>query len=160
MNRVIERVVAWSIAAVFLASGMQHLRNPYFFLGSVYSYEIVGSGCGVFIASTLPFLQLVLGVCLLADVARRAALSITCAVFGLFLCVQGWAWWQNLGIECGCFGANDDLGRIGLTSMVVPLGGVLLAGVGIAFRRGGDLEAHGSRRQSVSNDSSCGGIAC
>ena len=51
-------VLAW----FWLRSGLPHITNFYYFLSSVYSYEIVGPTMGVAAAMGLPALQLVLAV--------------------------------------------------------------------------------------------------
>ena len=59
------QIAAGLVLAVFwLRSGLAHMANPYYFLSSVYSYELVGPALGQAAAMVLPVLQLVLAVCL------------------------------------------------------------------------------------------------
>jgi len=51
---------ALCIGVMLLVSAVRHLSNPYYFLGSIYAYHVVGPNTGKFIAMTLPMLQLVL----------------------------------------------------------------------------------------------------
>lgn len=127
---VSETIILAIVAVILLLSAMPHLSNPYFFLGSVYSYGIVSPLGGKFVAMTLPMLQVSLGVCLLTGIAKVAALYLTAAMFGLFLAVQGWAWWMGLGISCGCFGASYDSDQIGLASMTPAVAGFALCVIG------------------------------
>ena len=42
------------IGCMFLWSSLPKIRQPYDFLSSVYSYELVGPKLGMFVAMTLP----------------------------------------------------------------------------------------------------------
>jgi hypothetical protein len=64
---VIERLLALGLALLLLRSAFAHLGNPYYFLSSVYSYELTGIATGLWIALILPFQQMVAAVCLLAN---------------------------------------------------------------------------------------------
>ncbi|MDR3111225.1 MAG: hypothetical protein LBU65_16275 [Planctomycetaceae bacterium] len=63
----------WFFGIVMLAAAIPHLDNPYYFLGSVYSYKLVEPGIGQAVVMILPLLQLVLAVCLILRVQVDAA---------------------------------------------------------------------------------------
>ena len=105
------------LALFWLRSALAHVTNPYYFLSSVYSYEIVGPSLGVTAAMTLPALQLVLAASLLARRFVGGALLISSLLLCVFVAVQASALARGLNIACGCFGAA---GR-------QPLGGESLA---------------------------------
>ena len=55
------RFLAGMILALFwLRSGLAHITNSYYFLSSIYSYEILGPPMGVAAAMGFPALQLIL----------------------------------------------------------------------------------------------------
>ncbi|MFH1616423.1 MAG: MauE/DoxX family redox-associated membrane protein [Planctomycetota bacterium] len=54
-----------AIGCMFIYSSLPKIRQPYDFLASVYSYELVGPKVGMFVAMTLPFLELIVGICLI-----------------------------------------------------------------------------------------------
>jgi hypothetical protein len=100
------------LAIAWLRSSSAHLANPYFFLSSVYRYELVGPTMGRVIAMILPFLQLFLAICLIGRMFVGGALLLSTLLFATFLTVQISAISRGLKIACGCFGAisSDQIG--------------------------------------------------
>jgi hypothetical protein len=113
------------IGVIFIVSGADHLLNPYYFLGSVYSYGICGPRTGQVVAVILPALQLVVGASLLVRLWRDAAHFLALSMLLAFASAQGVAFVRGLDISCGCFAACEET-PIGL-STVLPLLGLILA---------------------------------
>ena len=99
-------VMRIAIGCMFIYSSLPKIRQPYDFLASVYSYELVGPKLGMFIAMTLPFLELIVGVCLIGGIFTGGALLAGIAMSAMFSYVLGSALYHNLEITCGCFGAG------------------------------------------------------
>lgn len=92
------------VGGIFVWSGAAHLANPYYFLSTIYQYELTTAPVGALIASYLPFLELVLAVCLLGGLCRRPTWILTTMLLITFVAVQGSALARGLRISCGCFG--------------------------------------------------------
>jgi uncharacterized membrane protein YphA (DoxX/SURF4 family) len=90
------------LGALFLWSSLSKLVQPVEFLDAVYNYELVGPRLGFAIALALPWLELVLGIALLAGLWERGALALTVFLFCVFLLVRSLAFSQGLRIPCGC----------------------------------------------------------
>jgi len=106
-NRVIAEfdwVSRLIVGGIFVWSGTAHLANPYYFLSTIYQYELTSATIGAIVASYLPFLELILAVCLLSNIGRRPAWLITSLLLISFVAVQGSALARGLRISCGCFG--------------------------------------------------------
>jgi len=97
-----------SLGCVWIWSSLPKIRRPYDFLGQVYNYELLGAQAGVFMASVLPILELILGLCLIAGLFVGGALLVSGALLAMFLAAQGWVLWQGLAISCGCFGSAGE----------------------------------------------------
>jgi hypothetical protein len=117
-NRFAERLGGVVVALLLLRSALAHLANPYVFLDTIYSYRIVPAIAGLWIAVVLPFLQLVLGICLLAGWWRRPAYLLASALFVTFVGVRFAALWRGLDIACGCFGSTNEL-KIGWPTLAL-----------------------------------------
>jgi hypothetical protein len=105
-------------SGLLLVSACAHLKNSYFFLGTVYSYQIVQPSLGIVIAAFLPFLQIVLALCLLSNAFMAPVVLLSSLLFSLFIAVQLYAVHARLDITCGCFGV-DSAKRVGLESLLV-----------------------------------------
>jgi hypothetical protein len=114
---ILERLIAIGLALLLLRSAFAHLGNPYYFLSSVYSYRLSGIGAGICAAAVLPFLQLVVVVCLLTRWWLKESYVLGLCLFTLFTAAQGVTISRGLAISCGCFGASEavQVGRETLT---------------------------------------------
>jgi hypothetical protein len=92
------------VGGIFIWSGSAHLANPYYFLSTVYQYELTSAPIGAFVAAYLPFLELLLAVCLLSNCCQRPTWVVTSFLLLSFVAVQGSALARGLQISCGCFG--------------------------------------------------------
>jgi methylamine utilization protein MauE len=134
---VVSREFEWCarlvVGGVFLWSAAAHLANPYYFLSTVYQYELTSAPVGAAVAALLPFLELMLAACLLGGACPQAAWWLTSLLLLLFVGVQSSALWRGLIISCGCFGPEIskpiDLISVGFTSAlaVLALAGALAA---------------------------------
>jgi uncharacterized membrane protein YphA (DoxX/SURF4 family) len=97
------------IGCISLLSSVPKIRHPFDFLGNVYEYELVGPTLGVVVAATLPWLELVVGVCLLGRILVRPALLAAAAMTAVFIFAKTWALTHDLAISCGCFSASGDV---------------------------------------------------
>ena len=120
-----------SLAGVFLLAVLPKLAHPLDFLGTVYSYELVGRGGAHLVAALVPAAELAVVVALVSGVALRAgALAATLLLAGFAVGIAS-VLFRDLAIDCGCFAFSKEdvvsrwtLGRtLGLTLMA----GVLFA---------------------------------
>jgi putative oxidoreductase len=100
-------VVRIGLGCLFLWSSLPKIRQPYDFLSSVYSYELVGPKLGMLIAMTLPWLELLVGICLVGGIFVTGALLASIGMAAMFTFVLASALYRGLEISCGCFGASD-----------------------------------------------------
>ncbi len=120
-------VLAW----FWLRSGLPHITNAYYFLSSIYSYEIVGPTLGVAAAMGLPALQMVLAAGLVTRRFVGGALLLSSLWLTVFAAAQVSALVRGLEIGCGCFGAAERqlIGGRSLTTtsllLIVALSGFI-----------------------------------
>jgi hypothetical protein len=126
-----EKIASILIAGVFLASGVLHMENPYYFLGSVYSYEMTGPRIGEGVAMVLPITQIGLAACLLGRVFVGGALLLGTGISCVFVAAQAAGLWRELKIDCGCFGAAYTQ-SIGTATLLLSCG-MLVLGISAYF---------------------------
>ena len=100
-------VVRLGIGCMFIISSLPKIRQPYDFLADIYGYEIVGPKLGVLIATTLPWLELFVGVCLIGGVVVSGALLASIGMAAVFTFAVASALYRGLEISCGCFHASS-----------------------------------------------------
>lgn len=77
------------------------------FAADVEKYQLLPEDLVPVMAYGLPWLEVVVGVCLLGQFARRGALWWSLGMTLMFVGAIAWAWRQGLDISCGCFGASE-----------------------------------------------------
>ena len=102
-------VVRLVLGCMFLIGALPKIRQPYDFLGDVYGYELVGPKLGMFVAMTLPWVELFVGICLLGSIFIGSALLLSIVMGAMFTFVLSWAIYHGLDISCGCFGAGSSM---------------------------------------------------
>ncbi len=132
---VVERITALGLALLFLRSAFAHLGNPYYFLSSVYSYQLTSAEVGKWLVLILPFAQMVVAVCLLTRTWTGAAYGLAFLLLVVFAGAQFLALRRGLAISCGCFGAADTL-QVGAQTVLVTCLGMSAALVGLFCSRG------------------------
>ena len=103
------------LGGVFAYAGYTKLRQPWMlFAMSINSYQIVSESSTKFLAQTLPWFELVLGLILISGWILRWSATAASALLVFFFSVMLHAYMKNLEIFCGCFGVGEKLGPITL----------------------------------------------
>jgi uncharacterized membrane protein YphA (DoxX/SURF4 family) len=91
------------LGGLFLAAGLSKVGQPLQTLATVYSYQIVlADWIANAVAHTLPWMEILLGLGLLAGLWWPLTLGGTAAVLAVFTLLTAQAWWRGLPIDCGC----------------------------------------------------------
>ena len=96
------------LGVILLYSSVVKLRQPFDFLETVYSFAIVGPKLGLAISTLLPWIELIVAICLLLRVWLPGALLTTIGLMVMFVVVQAYASHKGLSVHCGCFGASGS----------------------------------------------------
>jgi hypothetical protein len=110
LGRGMFRILGIVLGVILLASALPKIFHPYHFLGNVYEYELVGPRLGTAVAIVLPWLELILGVCLVGGICLGGALLTASGLMAVFMFAQASAIHRRLAISCGCFGAGEAVG--------------------------------------------------
>jgi len=110
-------VVRLGLGCLLLWSSLPKIRQPYDFLSGVYNYELVGPKLGVLVAMTLPWAELLVGICLVGGIFVSGALLVSIGMAAMFAFVLASALYRGLEISCGCFSASGG-GVIGYSTLI------------------------------------------
>jgi uncharacterized membrane protein YphA (DoxX/SURF4 family) len=103
---VVGTVARLGLAAVFLVSGVLKAIDPDGTYVAVRAYDVLPKAGVAVVAAVLPWLEIVLGLLLLAGVATRAVAIAGAALLLVFIAGVTQAWARGLSIDCGCFGGG------------------------------------------------------
>jgi uncharacterized membrane protein YphA (DoxX/SURF4 family) len=93
------------LAGIFIYAGVVKLLGPKAFAHALAQYDLVPEGLLPLVAIGLPALEVLAGLGLILEV--RGSLTIIGVLLLIFLVILGYAVWQNLDIDCGCFTADE-----------------------------------------------------
>jgi len=97
------------LALVLLTAGVGKLMGQSAFLLTVSTY-IISPDAAAWVANWLPWVELVLGVCLLVGIFPQIAGGISALLVAAFIMHNGWMISNGFGHEpCGCLGLMDRL---------------------------------------------------
>ena len=145
------------LALVFLTSGVGKLLGETAFLLQI-SAVVINPGLASLIAGWLPWVELVLGVCLLIGIIPQLVAGLSALLVAAFIFHNSWLIGQGLGNEpCGCLGILDRVlgGELSTTgSLYIDIGLVVLA-LAIYFAYPGrflDVRPWFLKRRRMEND--------
>jgi uncharacterized membrane protein YphA (DoxX/SURF4 family) len=105
--RFILRLV---LAGVFLYAAWTKLRQPWLvFALSIDAYQLLPEWAVLATARVLPWLELAIGVLLLAGVWLRYVSIVAAAILAVFFATMLLSFGKGMGIDCGCFGVGEPL---------------------------------------------------
>jgi uncharacterized membrane protein YphA (DoxX/SURF4 family) len=126
----------WSVGSVKTSLSM--------FAMQVDSFQLLPSSAADFVAHTLPFFELFLGLWILSGIFLRLSSLVSTVLLGGFFATLIRTYLMGLEINCGCFGPGERLGpkRLALESLMIVLSLAVTIG---AFMR--------ARKKSASTES-------
>ncbi len=99
-----------ALGAVFLYAAYTKLRQPaMLFALSIDSYQLLPEWAIVAVARTLPWLELALGLLLIAGYRLPYVAATSSALLLVFFGMMVRSHLKGLGIDCGCFGVGEAL---------------------------------------------------
>ena len=136
MNRarlldVVGTLARFGLAAVWLVSGLLKAADPDQTYVAVRAYDVLPDAGVEVVSALLPWVELALGVLLLAGVGTRLVAALSAVLLVVFVAGVTQAWARGLAIDCGCFGGGGAV-EPGQTTYVQELlrdaGFLLMAG--------------------------------
>jgi uncharacterized membrane protein YphA (DoxX/SURF4 family) len=119
------------LAAVWLVSGLLKAMDPDQTYVAVRAYDVLPAVGVEVVAALLPWVELALGMLLLAGVGTRLVAALSAGLLVVFVAGVAQAWARGLSIDCGCFGGGGAV-EPGETTYVQELmrdaGFLLMAG--------------------------------
>jgi uncharacterized membrane protein YphA (DoxX/SURF4 family) len=128
------------LAAVFLIAGGLKVGDLAASGRAVAAYRLLPFETAKLVGAVQPFLEIALGLLLLAGLAVRLSAAIAAVLLVVFIAGIVSAWARGLQIDCGCFSKGGDLTGGGTAEygleILRDVGFLILAGIVLAKPRG------------------------
>lgn len=112
------RVLAWicrlGIGGLFVVAGYTKLRSPFMFEMAVDAYRILPPFGVIVVARSLPWLEVVLGLLLIAGWKLRYFSSFAALLVAGFVGVMAFTYSRGVEANCGCFGFGEKISPLTL----------------------------------------------
>lgn len=99
--------VRLGLSAVFLSAAIPKILEPDLFASSIYNYQMMPAMGVNVMAIGLPWLELVLGICIGLGLWTRANALIVSILMVVFVIAFALATSRGLNISCGCFEVGE-----------------------------------------------------
>jgi putative oxidoreductase len=110
----VDWVLKLAVAAVFMHAGAMKLRTPEGFAAQIAGFHLAPMPLAPWLATMLPWLELLAGFLLVANRRGRAAAFALLVLSAGFSVAVGQAIMRGLEPACGCFGEAETLSSASL----------------------------------------------
>ena len=97
------------LAGFWLWAGIAKTSDLPAAIRAVNAYQIMPFSLAQVVGSALPFVEIGVGLLLLAGLATRVGAIVSVLLLGVFVVGIASAWARGLRIDCGCFGGGGQL---------------------------------------------------
>ena len=109
------------LGAVFIYASYDKILHPDAFAEAVYNYQILPTGLVNLAALVLPWLELLLGLFLIAGIWLPGVTIISTVLLGLFISALVFNQIRGLDVHCGCFSTDASEGPAGVLTVMRDL---------------------------------------
>ncbi len=110
---MIRLILEWAarlfLGILFVYAGYAKLAEPFLFEMAVDSYQMLPVGAVIFVARTLPWLEVLLGLLLIRGWKLFYGAGFTTLLLGFFLTMMGISYARGVEATCGCFGIGEPV---------------------------------------------------
>jgi uncharacterized membrane protein YphA (DoxX/SURF4 family) len=108
--RILLVVVRVVLGAIFVYAAWIKLRDPWqLFAMSIDAYRILPLQAVELAARVIPWLELVIGLLLIAGLCLRISSTIVSLILLTFFVIMVRAYAKGMAIDCGCFGPGEAI---------------------------------------------------
>jgi uncharacterized membrane protein YphA (DoxX/SURF4 family) len=113
-----ERILHWAcrlfLGGIFVYAGYTKVENPLQFAAAIEAYKLLPPSIVLRVVEVLPWMEIVLGVCLLAGIMVRYTAGLAGSLLAFFIAVMLVTYLRGIEADCGCFGIGERISPLTL----------------------------------------------
>jgi len=117
MRPEVRYLARFALGVIFLWASLAKLSDVGGFASDIHNYRMLPTAIQNLFAMGMVWIEILVGIALVANVAPRSATLLGGAMLVMFLAAIGQAVARNLDIDCGCFGTSDAT-KTGVVALV------------------------------------------
>ena len=106
-QQIIYHLLRLILAAVFIYASIDKIINPEGFAKAVFNHQVLPDALINISAIILPWLELLIGLCLLFNTWTAGASILTASLMTVFIGVISFNLARGLDVSCGCFSTSE-----------------------------------------------------
>lgn len=106
--RVVYFLLRFALGCVFIAAAWDKIVDPLAFAKIIRNYQILPEMFVGGVALVLPWIEVVVGMCLITGLFSRGAGFSATLMMAVFLAAMAWATHKGISTQCGCFTTKAD----------------------------------------------------
>ena len=107
LSAILYSVSRWVLGIVFIYASYDKILNPAQFAEAIFNYQILPDNFINICALTLPWLELLLGLCLIFGIFMPGAVLLVNLLLIVFMGALLFNLYRGLDISCGCFSTES-----------------------------------------------------
>jgi len=108
-NKYINLIFRLILGYVFIYASIDKIQNPAAFSDTIDNFHISPISINNFLALFIPWLELIIGICLITGIFISGASIISIGLFLLFIFVLSQAVIRGIDTDCGCFKVTEEI---------------------------------------------------
>ncbi len=105
---IVEFIIRWFVGCIFIYASFHKITDPALFAKIIYGYGLFPHTTINLIAITLPFIELITGICLILGIWPRATTLIAGGMLACFIIAISINLIRGHEFDCGCFSAANS----------------------------------------------------
>lgn len=106
--KVVYFLLRFALGCVFVAAAWDKIVDPLAFAKIIRNYQILPEVLVGGVAQVLPWIEVVVGMCLITGLFSRGAGFSATFMMAVFLAAMAWATHKGISTQCGCFTTKAD----------------------------------------------------
>ena len=112
---IFYHVIRIILSIVFIYASIDKIMHPQSFAQAVFNHQVLPEALINIIAIVLPWMELILGLCLFFNVWMNGASALTAVLMLIFMSTITFNLFRGLDVGCGCFSTSAEAGMNSLT---------------------------------------------
>ncbi len=107
-KNIFYQVTRIVLAFVFIYASLDKIIHPQAFAQAVFNHQVLSEAFINIIAIVLPWMELILGICLLFNIWMNGASILTAGLMLIFMSTITFNLLRGLDVGCGCFSTSVE----------------------------------------------------
>ncbi|QTA79664.1 MauE domain-containing protein [Desulfonema limicola] len=120
-NHKLFIILRFLLGIVFIYASYDKILNPAAFAKAVFNYQILPDSAVNITALVLPWLELIIGLCLISGIWLPGAAVISTGLLTVFMSTLIFNIIRGLDINCGCFSTETTEGPADMMTVIRDL---------------------------------------